>query len=154
MRISATGVDRRRDRGFTLVEVMVTLLLVGLITGVALLTLPSGGAHLAREAEQLGARIKQAQREAMLSNRAVELVVERDGSHFRVRRTGRWQMLADGPFRRRPWRQGVTVALQGPGGVRFDPSGATDPAIIRLSAGERAMELTVDAQGAVRIHER
>jgi type II secretion system protein H len=133
---------------------MVTLLLVGLLTGVVLLTLPSGGAHLAREAEQLGARIKQAQREAMLTNRAVELVVASDGSHFRVRRTGRWQPLAGGPFERRSWTQGVTVASQGPGGVRFDPSGATDPAIIRLSAGERAMELTVDAQGAVRIHER
>lgn len=153
MRISATGVSRRRDRGFTLVEVMVTLLLVGLVTGGVLLTLPSGGAHLAREAEQLGARIKQAQREAMLTNRAVELVVGSDGSHFRVRRTGRWQPLADGPFERRPWTQGVRVVLQA-SGVRFDPSGATDPAIIRLSAGERAMELTVDAQGAVRIHER
>ena len=151
MRISAIGVRRHPDRGFTLVEVMVTLLLLGLVTGVALLTLPSGGAQLAREAEQLALRIKHAQREAMLTNRAVELVLAGHESRFRVRRGGRWQDLADGPFQPRPWPEGVRAAAAG---VRFDPSGATEPISIRLSAGDRAMDLTVDAQGAVRIHER
>lgn len=130
---------------------MVTLLLLGLVTGVALLTLPSGSAQLAREAEQLALRIKHAQREAMLTNRAVELVVAEDASRFRVRRGGRWQALAEGPFQPRPWPNGVHAAAVG---VRFDPSGATEPAAIRLSAGDRVLDLTIDAQGAVRIHER
>jgi len=156
MPISATGTRRAREAGFTLVEVMVTLLLLGLVTGVALLTLPSGGARLTREAEQLAARIKHAQREAMLTNRSVEVVVASGDSRFRVRRSGRWQPLEEGPFRPRPWPEGVTAALAETGrhGVRFDPSGAADPAVIRLSAEERTMEVRVDAQGRVTVHER
>jgi general secretion pathway protein H len=151
----ATGARRPRDRGFTLVEVMVTLLLLGLVTGVAL-SLPAGGANLSREAQALASRIKHAQREAMLTNRAVEIVVADANSHFRVRRAGRWENLADGPFGPRPWDAGVQAAMSDTGmhGVRFDPSGATDPAIIRLSLDAQVVEVTVDAHGQVTIHER
>jgi len=156
MPISAIGVKHAHDRGFTLVEVMVTLLLLGLVTGVALLTLPSGGANLSREAQQLASRIKHAQREAMLTNRAVEIVVAEVDTHFRVRRAGHWVALADGPFASRPWDAGVQAAMvqKGAHGVRFDPSGATDPATIRLSSDTQVMEVSVDAQGQVAIHER
>ena len=156
MPISATGARRSREAGFTLVEDMVTLLLIGLLTGVALLTLPSGGANLSREAEQLAVRIRHAQREAMLTNRTVEIVVGAAGSRTRVRRAGRWEDLSDGPLRPRPWDAGVRAAMgeKDMHGVRFDPSGAADPATIRLSSDDRTVELTVDAQGQVAIHAR
>jgi len=155
MPILATGTRRPHDRGFTLVEVLVTLLLLGLVTGVAL-SLPSDGANLSREAQQLAARIHHAQREAILTNRAVEIVVAQADSHFRVRRAGRWEALTDGPFGSRPWNAGVQAVMAGRGthGVRFDPSGTTDPALIRLSSQEKVVEVTVDMQGMVAIHER
>lgn len=153
MPILETGTSRTCERGFTLVEVMVTLLLLGLVTGVALLTLPSGGADLPREAEQLGQRIRQAQREAILTNRAVEIIVAGTESRLRMRRAGRWEDITEGPFRPRVWPDGVNAAMAQGHGVRFDPSGAAEPAVIRLSAGKRALDLRVDAQGQVAIYE-
>jgi len=135
---------------------MMVLLLIGLTTSIVLLNLPSGGARLSDEAEQLAARVQHAQQEAVLTNRPVEIVLTAQDSRFRVHRRGRWVPLMAGPFKPRPWGQGLSVSLVGVGGrsaVRFDPSGTADSATIRMTANGRSVDLTVSRQGVVRIHD-
>jgi len=156
MPISATGARRRRDAGFTLVEVMVALFVMGLAAGAILLNLPPPGPRLSDEAERLAARLRNAQQEAVLTNRDVEVVITPQGCGFRVRRQGRWTPLDTGAFESRPWAEGLSVRVQGGEGVeavRFDSTGGAEPAAIRLSAGGRSVGVAVDPQGHVRIHD-
>ncbi|NLB58425.1 MAG: prepilin-type N-terminal cleavage/methylation domain-containing protein, partial [Gammaproteobacteria bacterium] len=67
--------------GFTLVELMVVLAVVGLLGAVVLLTAPSPDAALRRDAETLATRLAQAQQEAILSTRALR--VQADGAGYR-----------------------------------------------------------------------
>ena len=153
MPISATGA---REQGVTLIEMMVVLLLVGLASSMVLLNLPSGGARLADEAEHLAARIQHAQQEAVLTNRPVEIILAANDSSFRVQRRGRWVPLVAGPFKPRPWGEGLSVALTGGAGrraVRFDSSGSTDPATIRMTASGRSIDLIINRQGRVQMHD-
>jgi general secretion pathway protein H len=129
---------------------MVVLLLVGLASSMVLLNLPSGGARLADEAEHLAAQ------EAVLTNRPVEIILAANDSSFRVQRRGRWVPLVAGPFKPRPWGEGLSVALTGGAGrraVRFDSSGSTDPATIRMTASGRSIDLIINRQGRVQIHD-
>ncbi len=153
MPISATGAS---EQGFTLIEMMVVLLLVGLASSMVLLNLPPGGARLADEAEHLAARIQYAQQEAVLTNRPVEIVLAANDSSFRVQRRGRWVPLVAGPFKPRPWGEGLSVSLPGIAGrraVRFDSSGATDPATIRMTGSGHSIDLIINRQGRVQIHD-
>ena len=155
MPISATGA-RPTERGFTLIEMMVVLLLVGLASSMVMLNLPSGGARLSDEAEYLAARIQYAQQEAVLTNRSVEIVLAANDSSFRVQRRGRWIALVVGPFKSRPWGEGLSVSLPGVAvrrAVRFDSSGATDPTTIRMTARGRSIDLIINRQGRVQIHD-
>ena len=153
MPISATGAN---EQGFTLIEMMVVLLLVGLASSIVLLNLPSGGVRLADEAEHLAARIQHVQHEAVLPNRSVEIVLAANDSSFRVQRRGRWVPLVAGPFKPRPWGEGLSVSVPGIAGrraVRFDSSGATDPATIRMTGSGRSIDLIINRQGRVEIHD-
>src|SRR3954468_22485448 len=55
--------------GFTLVELMVVLLIIGLATAAVILTLPERGGSLFAEAERFAARTKAARDNAILDSR-------------------------------------------------------------------------------------
>ena len=66
----ATGACRgASERGFTLVEVMVALLVMALLTSAVLLTAPDPGPRLAEEAERLAGRLAHAREAALTTNR-------------------------------------------------------------------------------------
>ncbi len=144
-----------RERGFTLVELLVAIAILGLLTSVIVLNLPESGGRLADEADALAGRLRRAQEEAILTNRSVEVALSPAGYGFRVQRAGAWTPLQDGPFEARRWGEGVVAEVRGPDGrsaVRFDPTGAAEPAQVRLHKGRRAVAVSVDGQGQVSIH--
>jgi general secretion pathway protein H len=143
------------ERGFSLVEMMVALAILGLLTGAILMTLPPQGPRASDEAEALAARLEHAREAALTANRSVEVTLEADGLGFREQRRGQWVPLAEGPFKPRPWPQGLAVAVESDGGraVRFDSTGAAEPATVRLSNGRSTTRVVVDAQGEVQVHD-
>ena len=148
----ATGADRRGEAGFTLVELMVVLAIVGLTTGAVLLTTTDGRPSVAREAERFGARLIRAREEAVLSNRAVDVALSSRGYSFRTRDAGGWRPLSEAPFGPVDWAADTAMVDETRGGrIAFDGTGASMPAAILLTRGDRRTRVTVDSAGNVRV---
>src|SRR5690606_23411566 len=148
----------RSARGFTLVELMVALAVVGLAGAAVALTLPSGDDGLAKEAETFAARLAHARDEAILGMRTVEVEVTARGYGFSRRRFEGWQPLEGRAFEAVDWVPGTRpqlprrdARLASSRGFGFDPTGASDPGSWVLRSDGRRVRVSVDAGGAVAI---
>lgn len=129
MRISATGTSRSdlpdltgplraaAVSGFTLLEVLVVLVIIGIITAMAVVsTGVLGGDHqMDEEARRLQAILAQAREESMLDGRDVGVRVDRQGYDF-LRYNGRvaaWEpVVGDTLLRQRDLPAGLTAGLR------------------------------------------
>lgn len=99
------------ERGFTLVELMVVLLILGLAaTAVVLAARPANSA--ASDAARLAARVAAARDLAVTANRPIGLWVGRSGYGFDAWVGGDWQPLRRSPFEQRQW-PGETIVETG-----------------------------------------
>src|SRR3546814_1140364 len=82
-RLRASAVVAMRDcRGFTLVELMVVLVIVGLMGAAVVLTAPDDSRTLVREADTFPARLVHAGEEAILTPRVVQVRSEEHTSEL------------------------------------------------------------------------
>lgn len=140
--------------GFTLVELMVVLVIVGLMGVAVLLTAPGDGETLVREADTLAARLVRAQEEAILTTRAVQVVVGAQGYEFARQSFGQWEPLDEGPFEPVAWTEGTTAVLEGDRkqvSFRFEPTGGGRLEHVVLARNDQRFRVSVDAAGEVEI---
>lgn len=136
------------ERGFTLVELMVVLVIVGLAAAAVVLAMPPPGGSIAREAERLAARVRAAREAAIVEARPGALRVGPGGYELSRRRAGAWETVA-----RFDWAPGTRAEVDGrfEGLGRFDPAGMADPLRIVLRRDGRAAAVEIAGDGSVRV---
>lgn len=140
---------KRRADGFSLVEMMVVLMIMGLLASVAVLSMPGDERKLRGEAERFAARTSAARDEAIVGARPVLLVVSNEGYYFEQRSQGQWQALPGRGFDLTGWDDGTQVAADRQR-IVFDTLGlASSEAAVRLERGGRAMIVRLRRDGKV-----
>lgn len=102
----------QNTKGFTLVELVMSLFVIGLITGAVIWTLPQGRSAVDTEALRLAARLKSTSQESILSGEVLGVSITGNRYAFHRFRRGQWLRLNDGAiFEDRELAPGVGVRL-------------------------------------------
>lgn len=116
--------DARAARGFTLVEIMVVMVIIGITLGlVSLNVMPSPRQDLQAEARRLSLLLQLARDEAIVRNRPVTFEATPEHYHFLVRNETSWvpitndDMLRERNFKNAP----LTLLLDPPSAGTVDP---------------------------------
>jgi general secretion pathway protein H len=99
------------NRGFTLIEILVVLVIVGIALGTVVVQLmPNDRAQLREEAGQLALLLENAELEARSSGAAMAWLPETKGYQFwRKNQQGNWKPIEDGPYRFRAWKGNTRI---------------------------------------------
>jgi len=144
----ASASARNRD-GFTLVELLMVVAILGLAAGAVVLAVPDPRPAVGVEAERFAARLSHARDEAVLSDRPVAVEVTPTGYAFSVFDGRVWSPLSDGPFGPESWQAGTDIELTGGGRFVFDPTGVAEPVMLTLSRDGKSRTVAVDGAGEV-----
>lgn len=127
-----------KSRGFTLLEILVVVLIIGIVVGVATLAIRDNPAQrVETEGQRFAALLRLASQEAVLQSREVAIVFERHGYHFLVFDEGEWIPPDDDVFRARALPDGMELEIVIEGErLEFGAQRRQDPRIFLLSGGE------------------
>lgn len=102
-------------RGFTLIEIMVVIAIMGIMLGLGMFAFGDGGLSekLEQESQRLYGLIKLAQEESILQSKELALELDRDGYVFKQLSVDKWvDISADKIFRKRSLTAGIELSLE------------------------------------------
>lgn len=140
--------EPRGERGFTLVELMVVIVIMGLLASVAVLALPERGGGLRAEAERFAARAKAAQEAALVNARATSLSIDAGGYAVARSDAGAWQEVA-----RYEWSAGTRPDFGTGQRLRtvFDATGIADPLEVTLRRGGERVQVDISSDATIQV---
>lgn len=158
----AAGARRAAHAGYTLLEALIVLAILGVMTSLMVVNFERNEAQaLEHEAQRLAALLRAARDEAVLSGHALAWRAH-TGGHTFLRRDGdsAWRPLEPGtPYGARAWPEPVALTrfqLNGMPGVSgaplvFSSSGVNPPFELELASGGWRVALHADFSGAIRV---
>jgi general secretion pathway protein H len=146
---------RAADDGFTLVELMVVITIIGLASAVAMWVMPDPRGRVQDEAARFAVRTRAAHDEAIVNARPVSVWVSAGGYGFDQRLAGNWSPISEKPLRVERWKEGTRASvpdLAGRARVTFDATGLSDrPLDGRLQRGGAAATVRIAGDGSVEV---
>jgi general secretion pathway protein H len=160
---SAEARPRARERGFTLIELMVVLFIIGLVAGAVVLALPGDSAALSEDADRFAARVAAARDEAVVSARPIAVWIAPSGYGFDARQDRQWVPLNARMLANRDWKPGTIARIedaatdgegdeaeQGRARFWFDSTGLPNmPVTVVLARGANSDRIVISATGEV-----
>ena len=124
------------ERGFTLVELMIVITVIGLASAIAVWSLPDRRGRVGDEALRFAARVRAAHDVAVVEASPVSIWVTRGGYGFDQRTDGAWSPMTAKPLRVAQWEDGTQAQVPDASGrvrITFDVTGLADrPVELRL----------------------
>lgn len=149
---------RRRDpeAGFSLVELMVVIFLIGLAATFIVLSAPPSKHRLESEAEAISHLLARAADEAMVSGLAHGALIDSNGVQVMRYNSGVWQPIPDAGI---SFSDDITLdeltvhsnAAEGAPSLWFDPTGMSNRARIDLTDGRETTSILIAGNSEVSI---
>ena len=150
-----TPVRRFAEHGFTLVELMIVITIIGLASAVVVWSMPDPRGRLLDEATRFAARTRAAQQSAIVEAHPVSVWVSGGGYGFDERTHGAWAPIAEKPLQVTSWGKGTRAIVTENGGrqrIMFDSTGLADrPLDVRIARDEQAVTVRIAADGSVKV---
>jgi general secretion pathway protein H len=140
--------------GFTLVELMVVLMIIGLMASVVVFSFPSGTGALEEDAQRFAARTAALRDNAILQSRPMAVQVTPSGYSFLERRKGSWSVIEDKPFVSTNWSSGVRADAGDSGSmlISFESTGLpNDQAELVLQGDTQSRRILIAPMGDVKL---
>lgn len=152
--------SHKPSAGFSLIELVMSLFILGLVSGVIMLTLPSRESQEQSEADRLAAGLSAASNYSILSGQVIGAAVSETGYRFFRLVRGQWSHLDSEPLGSRALPPGSVLTISFPSApetlesvarpnIVFYPMGLNTPFSIIVGEGQGGIQVESRGTGLV-----
>jgi len=154
--------QRSKQAGFTLVEVLMSMLIIGLMTGIVVLNLPEGDDQWETQARKLASKFEIASQSAMIANQTIGIHLNKD--RYKISRfvAGEWvdiegaEFGGDIPLSINLEQDGTKIDLKAADKsdvpvIRYDATGLATPFELTIDGYGRSMQFIGGPDGSLRL---
>jgi len=160
MPISQAGRLKRRQSGFTLVEVLAVLFIIGMMAGAVVMNMPKAQDPLHKQGELLATRIGLAAQGGLVTQQSVGIMITQDGYQIVRFNNDLWEIVENFSFGldSKPFveltQNATKINLEaaeksGVPVIRFDTTGLGTPFELKLRSGASAFLISGSVDGKI-----